>query len=278
MPLKDRCRFFDIAHGSALECAAGLDVLVAQNKLTSEQIRPGKERLQRVVRMLMGLIKRIRRVIMDEVNPIRSPNLPLNLALSPLPNRSLHLNLALLGPNDDRETDQTPALRNRQAAPLEARLEHGPRRACSPSSGTSRRLKRGEFFPPFLYVSIINSLQPALPGLLGRRRGQAGDHSAGGVPQADPRSEGDGQRLLRHRRRRAVHAPAAVRDARAASGLLLPDLHQRPLHHRREGQALAAARQRHAAHQRRGDRDRQRRAPRPGRRAVARRCRASRTA
>src|ERR1041385_8801945 len=27
--LKDRCRFFDIAHGSALECAAGLDVLVA---------------------------------------------------------------------------------------------------------------------------------------------------------------------------------------------------------------------------------------------------------
>jgi four helix bundle protein len=55
---KDRCRFFDIAHGSALECAAGLDVLVAKRKLTSDQIRPGKERLQRIVRMLMGLIKR----------------------------------------------------------------------------------------------------------------------------------------------------------------------------------------------------------------------------
>jgi four helix bundle protein len=55
---KDRCRFFDIAHGSALECAAGLDVLVAKAKLTVEQVRPGKERLQRVVRMLMGLIKR----------------------------------------------------------------------------------------------------------------------------------------------------------------------------------------------------------------------------
>jgi four helix bundle protein len=27
---KDRCRFLDIAHGSALECAAGLDVLVAK--------------------------------------------------------------------------------------------------------------------------------------------------------------------------------------------------------------------------------------------------------
>lgn len=55
---KDRCRFFDIAHGSALECAAGLDVLVAKGKLTHEQIRPGKERLQKIVRMLMGLIKR----------------------------------------------------------------------------------------------------------------------------------------------------------------------------------------------------------------------------
>src|SRR5580658_5441762 len=55
---KDRCRFFDIAHGSALECAAGLDVLVAKEKLGPDQIRPGKESLRRIVRMLMGLIKR----------------------------------------------------------------------------------------------------------------------------------------------------------------------------------------------------------------------------
>jgi four helix bundle protein len=55
---KDRCRFFDIAHGSALECSAGLDILVAKAKLTSDQIRPGKESLQKIVRMLMGLIKR----------------------------------------------------------------------------------------------------------------------------------------------------------------------------------------------------------------------------
>jgi four helix bundle protein len=55
---KDRCRFFDTAHGSALECSAGLDILVARTKLTNEQIRPGKESLQKVVRMLMGLIKR----------------------------------------------------------------------------------------------------------------------------------------------------------------------------------------------------------------------------
>jgi four helix bundle protein len=54
---KDRCRFFDIAHGSALECAGALDVLVARGKATTTDIRAGKEMLQRTVRMLMGLIK-----------------------------------------------------------------------------------------------------------------------------------------------------------------------------------------------------------------------------
>ena len=55
---KDRCRFFDIAHGSALECAAGLDILVARKKLKADEISSGKDRLQKIVRMLMGLIKR----------------------------------------------------------------------------------------------------------------------------------------------------------------------------------------------------------------------------
>ena len=66
---KDRCRFFDIAHGSARECAAGLDVLVAKTKLTPDQIRPGKEGLQRIVRMLMGLIKRNSAREYDEGEP-----------------------------------------------------------------------------------------------------------------------------------------------------------------------------------------------------------------
>jgi len=56
--LRDRCRFFDTAHGSALECAAGLDVLVAKGVVTPDQTREGKESLQRIVQMLMGLIKR----------------------------------------------------------------------------------------------------------------------------------------------------------------------------------------------------------------------------
>src|SRR5438270_12368723 len=42
---KDRARFFDISHGSALECAAGLDVLAAKGKLSFDETRPGKERL-----------------------------------------------------------------------------------------------------------------------------------------------------------------------------------------------------------------------------------------
>lgn len=56
--LKVRCKFFDIAHGSSLECAAGLDILVAKAKLTTDQIRPGKDSLQKIVRMLIGLLKR----------------------------------------------------------------------------------------------------------------------------------------------------------------------------------------------------------------------------
>jgi len=53
----DRCRFFDNARGSALECAGCLDVLVAKRKLQDEGIVPGKEMLRQVVSMLVGLIK-----------------------------------------------------------------------------------------------------------------------------------------------------------------------------------------------------------------------------
>ena len=39
----DRCRYFENARGSALECAACLDVLVAKRRCTAEQIESGKE-------------------------------------------------------------------------------------------------------------------------------------------------------------------------------------------------------------------------------------------
>jgi four helix bundle protein len=53
----DRCRFFDIARGSALECAATLDVLVARKILTETDSEPGKLALVEIVSMLVGLIR-----------------------------------------------------------------------------------------------------------------------------------------------------------------------------------------------------------------------------
>jgi four helix bundle protein len=53
----DRCRYFDIARGSALECAAALDVLVAKKKATVAQVETGKDHLHRIVSMLVGLVR-----------------------------------------------------------------------------------------------------------------------------------------------------------------------------------------------------------------------------
>jgi four helix bundle protein len=52
----DRCRYFDNARGSSLECAAALDVLVAKANCELAEVRPGKERLRGMVSMLVGLI------------------------------------------------------------------------------------------------------------------------------------------------------------------------------------------------------------------------------
>jgi four helix bundle protein len=54
--IKDRCRYLDFARGSALECAACLDVLVAKTLLEQSVVDPGKDQLIQIVSMLMGLI------------------------------------------------------------------------------------------------------------------------------------------------------------------------------------------------------------------------------
>jgi four helix bundle protein len=54
---RDRCRYFDIARGSALESAAALDVLVAKSIIENSEIRSGKEILKDIVSMLVGLIR-----------------------------------------------------------------------------------------------------------------------------------------------------------------------------------------------------------------------------
>ena len=53
----DRCRYFDNARGSALECAACLDVLVARRRIAVSIAEAGKNLLIDIVSMLVGLIR-----------------------------------------------------------------------------------------------------------------------------------------------------------------------------------------------------------------------------
>jgi four helix bundle protein len=54
----DRARFLEMARGSALECAACLDLLLARKLVTSDRMIPAKEQLVRIVNMLVGVLKR----------------------------------------------------------------------------------------------------------------------------------------------------------------------------------------------------------------------------
>jgi four helix bundle protein len=54
----DRARFLEIARGSALECAACLDVLIVRKLIGAERVISGKEKLVSIVNMLMGMLKR----------------------------------------------------------------------------------------------------------------------------------------------------------------------------------------------------------------------------
>lgn len=54
----DRCRYFDIARGSVVECAACLDVLTVKVKITADEAESGKTILLGVVSMVAGLIAR----------------------------------------------------------------------------------------------------------------------------------------------------------------------------------------------------------------------------
>jgi four helix bundle protein len=55
---KQRAKFFDDARGSAVECAACLDALVARKLTTIERIDEGKRLLSRAVGMLTKLVER----------------------------------------------------------------------------------------------------------------------------------------------------------------------------------------------------------------------------
>lgn len=68
----DRCRYLDIARGSALESAACLDVLVARQKLPAADILEGKTILLSVVSLVAGLIARFGGNVQEDQAPYGS--------------------------------------------------------------------------------------------------------------------------------------------------------------------------------------------------------------
>jgi four helix bundle protein len=56
---KDRARFFQIAHGSALESAACLDLLVARRCYSRDAIVSGNAILEEIVKMLFTLLDQL---------------------------------------------------------------------------------------------------------------------------------------------------------------------------------------------------------------------------
>ncbi|HSY52842.1 MAG TPA: four helix bundle protein [Opitutaceae bacterium] len=62
----DRCRFFDIARGSTLECAACLDVLVIKQRFSQAEANEGKLILLAIVSLVAGLIARFSGQVEEE--------------------------------------------------------------------------------------------------------------------------------------------------------------------------------------------------------------------
>jgi len=65
--LKDKSRFFEIARGSALECASIHDVLRVCDAITDDASQLGKSNLKRIVSMLTRLIQRTTVVSEDRI-------------------------------------------------------------------------------------------------------------------------------------------------------------------------------------------------------------------
>ncbi len=65
----DRCRYLNIARGSALECAACLDVLVVKKQADANRANEGKEILVGVVSVLVGLLETFGGQVHEEQGP-----------------------------------------------------------------------------------------------------------------------------------------------------------------------------------------------------------------
>ena len=70
--VKDRARFLEVARGPALECAACLDVLMVRKLASEQQVVGQKEKLARIVQMLIGLLRKFSEranVLREEESP-----------------------------------------------------------------------------------------------------------------------------------------------------------------------------------------------------------------
>jgi four helix bundle protein len=56
--VKDLARFLEMARGSALECGVCLDVLLVRKLTGEEEVIAAEEKLARIVRMLIGLLRK----------------------------------------------------------------------------------------------------------------------------------------------------------------------------------------------------------------------------
>ena len=56
--MRTRAKFFDDARGSATECAACLDALVAKKACSLERVTEGKKMLARIIAMLTKLVEK----------------------------------------------------------------------------------------------------------------------------------------------------------------------------------------------------------------------------
>jgi len=94
-----RAKFFDDARGSATECAACLDALVAKKAATEECILDGNKILLRIVAMLCGLVDRF-----DSSNE-RMREEPVEYHVRPVANKD--------GEDKTNSTERTKVIRGR---------------------------------------------------------------------------------------------------------------------------------------------------------------------
>jgi len=65
----DRNQYFDVAIGSALECAACLDICHRREMISNDQLVPGKQMLKPIVNMTIGLRKAKSASVREETEP-----------------------------------------------------------------------------------------------------------------------------------------------------------------------------------------------------------------